>query len=156
QLDLLPAKERIAMEAELAKLEANLGGVADLRRQPDAGFIIDLRKEMLAVREAHRLNLPVIALVDTNCDPDEAQYVIPGNDDAIRSCTLVARVIADGIEAGKQRVRPGEFQERRAAARADRGGRDRAGSGAGGGRGGARRPARRGRDAGRARAGEQG
>ena len=118
QLDLLPAKERIAMEAELEKLEANLGGVADLRRQPDAIFIIDLRKEMLAVREARRLNLPVIALVDTNCDPDEAQYVIPGNDDAIRSCTLVARAIADGIEAGKQRVRPGEFQERRPAAEA--------------------------------------
>ncbi|HEX5584471.1 30S ribosomal protein S2 [Gaiella sp.] len=112
QLGLLPAKERIAMEAELEKLEANLGGVADLRRQPDAIFIIDLRKEMLAVREARRLNLPVIALVDTNCDPDEAAYVIPGNDDAIRSCTLVARAIADGILAGKQKVRAGEFTDK--------------------------------------------
>ncbi len=112
QLDLLPAKERIAMEAELEKLEANLGGVADLRRQPDAVFIVDLRKELLAVREARRLNLPVIALVDTNCDPDEAEYVIPGNDDAIRSCSLVVRAIADGIEAGKQKVRPGEFADR--------------------------------------------
>ena len=74
------------MEAELEKLEANLGGVADMRRQPDAVFIVDLRKEQLAVREAQRLGLPVIALVDTNCDPDEAEYVIPGNDDAIRSC----------------------------------------------------------------------
>ena len=74
------------MEAELEKLEANLGGVADMRRQPDAVFIVDLRKEQLAVREARRLGLPVIALVDTNCDPDEAEYVIPGNDDAIRSC----------------------------------------------------------------------
>ena len=74
------------MEAELEKLEANLGGVADMRRQPDAIFIVDLRKEQLAVREAKRLGLPVIALVDTNCDPDEADYVIPGNDDAIRSC----------------------------------------------------------------------
>jgi small subunit ribosomal protein S2 len=83
QLDLLPAKERISMEAELEKLEANLGGVADMRRQPDAIFIVDLRKEQLAVREAQRLGLPVIALVDTNCDPDEAEYVIPGNDDAI-------------------------------------------------------------------------
>ena len=104
QLDLLPAKERIAMEAELEKLEANLGGVADMRRQPDAIFIIDLRKEQLAVREARRLGLPVIALVDTNCDPDEADYVIPGNDDAIRSCSLVVTAIADGIAAGKQKV----------------------------------------------------
>src|ERR1051326_6716692 len=85
QLDLLPAKERIAMSGELEKLEQNLGGVADMRRQPDAVFIIDLKKEALAVREARRLGLPVIALVDTNCDPDEADYVIPGNDDAIRS-----------------------------------------------------------------------
>jgi small subunit ribosomal protein S2 len=103
-LDLLPAKERIQMEAELEKLEANLGGVADMRRQPEAIFIVDLRKEQLAVREAQRLGLPVIALVDTNCDPDEADYVIPGNDDAIRSCGLVVKAIADGIEAGKQRV----------------------------------------------------
>jgi small subunit ribosomal protein S2 len=109
QLDLLPAKERISMEAELEKLEANLGGVADMRRQPDAVFIVDLRKEQLAVREAQRLGLPVIALVDTNCDPDEAEYVIPGNDDAIRSCALVIRAIADGIEAGRQRVTPGEL-----------------------------------------------
>jgi small subunit ribosomal protein S2 len=109
QLDLLPAKERISMEAELEKLEANLGGVADMRRQPDAIFIVDLRKEQLAVREAQRLGLPVIALVDTNCDPDEAEYIIPGNDDAIRSCALVIRAIADGIDAGKQRVTPGEM-----------------------------------------------
>jgi small subunit ribosomal protein S2 len=109
QLELLPAKERIAMLGELEKLEANLGGVADMRRQPDAVFIIDLRKEQLAVREARRLGLPIIALVDTNCDPDEADYVIPGNDDAIRSCELVVRAIATGIEAGKQRVSPEEF-----------------------------------------------
>jgi small subunit ribosomal protein S2 len=96
------------MLAELEKLEANLGGVADMRRQPDAVFIVDLRKEQLAVREARRLGMPVIALVDTNCDPDEADYVIPGNDDAIRSCTLVIRAIADGIEAGKQKVAPAE------------------------------------------------
>ena len=109
QLELLPAKERISMEAELEKLEANLGGVADMRRQPDAVFIVDLRKEQLAVREAQRLGLPVIALVDTNCDPDEAEYIIPGNDDAIRSCALVIKAIADGIDAGKQRVTPGEM-----------------------------------------------
>jgi small subunit ribosomal protein S2 len=108
QLDLLPAKERISMEAELEKLEANLGGVADMRRQPDAIFIVDLRKEQLAVREARRLGMPVIALVDTNCDPDEADYVIPGNDDAIRSCALIVKAIADGIAAGKQKMTQAE------------------------------------------------
>ena len=116
QMELLPAKERISMAAELEKLEANLGGVADMRRQPDAVFIIDLKKEQLAVREARRLGLPVVALVDTNCDPDEADYVIPGNDDAIRSCGLIARVIADAIEAGKQKVTAQELAT--AAARA--------------------------------------
>jgi small subunit ribosomal protein S2 len=110
QLELLPAKERISMEAELEKLEANLGGVADMRRQPDAVFIVDLRKEQLAVREARRLGLPVIALVDTNCDPDEADYVIPGNDDAIRSCALIVKAIADGIEAGRQKVSAAELR----------------------------------------------
>jgi small subunit ribosomal protein S2 len=104
QLELLPSKERISMMAELEKLEVNLGGVAEMRAVPDAVFVIDLRKEQLAVREARRLGLPVIALVDTNCDPDEADYVIPGNDDAIRSCSLVVRVIADAIEAGKTKV----------------------------------------------------
>ena len=109
QLDLLPAKERITMENELEKLEANLGGVADMRRQPDAVFIVDLRKEQLAVREARRLGLPVIALVDTNCDPDEADYVIPGNDDAIRSCALVVRAIAGGIAEARTKVSVREF-----------------------------------------------
>jgi len=111
-LDLLPAKERIQMEAELEKLESNLGGVADMRRQPDAIFIVDLRKEQLAVREAKRLGMPVIALVDTNCDPDEADYVIPGNDDAIRSCSVIVKAIADGIEAGKQRLTEAELKAR--------------------------------------------
>jgi small subunit ribosomal protein S2 len=109
QLELLPPKERMSMLSELEKLEANLGGVADMRRQPDAVFIVDLRKEQLAVREARRLGLPVIALVDTNCDPDEADYVIPGNDDAIRSCSLVVRAIADGIAAGQTGVTAEEF-----------------------------------------------
>src|SRR5438445_11912925 len=109
QLDLLPAKERIAMESELEKLEANLGGVADMRRQPDAVFIVDLRKEQLAVRDARRLGLPVIALVDTNCDPDEADYVIPGNDDAIRSCSLIVRAIADGIAEGQTKASVRDF-----------------------------------------------
>jgi small subunit ribosomal protein S2 len=109
QLDLLPAKERISMLGELEKLEENLGGVADMKRQPEAVFIVDLRKEQLAVREARRLGLPVIALVDTNCDPDEADYVIPGNDDAIRSCDLIVRAIADGIDAGQQKATPADF-----------------------------------------------
>jgi len=109
QLDLLPAKERISMLGELEKLDENLGGVADMKRQPDAIFIVDLRKEQLAVREARRLGLPVIALVDTNADPDEADYVIPGNDDAIRSCDLIVRVIADGVAAGQQKATPADF-----------------------------------------------
>ncbi|MEN3341408.1 MAG: small subunit ribosomal protein [Actinomycetota bacterium] len=109
QLELLPAKERISMGGELEKLEQNLGGVADMRRQPDAVFIVDLKKEQLAVREARRLGLPVVALVDTNCDPDEADYVIPGNDDAIRSCSLVTRVIAEAINEGRQKVAAREF-----------------------------------------------
>ena len=104
QLDLLPSKERASTLSELEKLEANLGGVADMKRQPDAVFVIDLKKEQLAVRETHRLGVPVIGLVDTNADPDEANLVIPGNDDAIRSCDLVARVIADGIAAGRSKV----------------------------------------------------
>ena len=80
-----------------------------MKRQPDAVFIVDLKKEQLAVREARRLGLPVIALVDTNCDPDEADYVVPGNDDAIRSCDLIVRVIADGIAAGQQKATPADF-----------------------------------------------
>jgi small subunit ribosomal protein S2 len=104
QLDLLPPKERIQLLAELEKLETNLGGVVEMKKLPDAVFVVDLRKEQLAVREARRLGLPILALVDTNCDPDDADYVIPGNDDAIRSCSLVVRVIADAIEAGKRRV----------------------------------------------------
>ena len=110
QLDLLPPKERISMVAELERLENHLGGVADMKRQPDAVLVIDLRKEAIAVREARRLNLPVLALVDTNCDPDEADYVIPGNDDAIKACDLVIRTIANAMEAGKQKVAPEEFQ----------------------------------------------
>ena len=112
QLELLPAKERITMEAELEKLDANLGGVADMKRQPEAILILDLRKEQLAVREARRLNIPVVALVDTNCDPDEADYVIPGNDDAIRSCSLIIRAIAEGLNAGKQLASAAEFERR--------------------------------------------
>jgi small subunit ribosomal protein S2 len=111
QLDLLPPKERISMTAELERLESHLGGVADMKKQPDAMLVVDLRKEAIAVREARRLGLPVVALVDTNCDPDEADYVVPGNDDAIKACELVIRTMADAIEAGKQQVKAEEFQE---------------------------------------------
>src|SRR5437762_14352713 len=86
-----------------------------MKRQPDAVFIVDLRKEQLAVREARRLGLPVVALVDTNCDPDEADYVIPGNDDAIRSCSLVVRAIADGIAEGQSKASVREFARNGAA-----------------------------------------
>jgi small subunit ribosomal protein S2 len=116
QLELLPAKERISMGSELEKLEANLGGVADMRRQPDAVVIVDLKKEALAVREARRLGIPVVALVDTNCDPDEADYVIPGNDDAIRSCNLVVHALAEAVSNGKQKVTAQELQQQQAEA----------------------------------------
>jgi small subunit ribosomal protein S2 len=109
QLELLPPKERMSMKSELEKLETNLGGVVDMKRLPDAMFVLDLRKEQLAIREARRLGMPVIALVDTNCDPDDADYVIPGNDDAIRSCSLIVRVIAQAIEAGKSKVTADEM-----------------------------------------------
>jgi small subunit ribosomal protein S2 len=101
QLDLLPTRERLAREGELMKLETNLGGVADMQRLPDAVVIVDLKKEAIGVREANRLGLAVVGLVDTNCDPDEATYVIPGNDDAIRSCNLIVGSLADAILEGK-------------------------------------------------------
>jgi len=119
QLELLPAKERISMGAELEKLDQNLGGVADMRRQPDAVVIVDLKKEALAVREARRLGIPVVALVDTNCDPDEADYVIPGNDDAIRSCNLVVHALAEAIWNGKQKVSAQELQQQAQQAQAE-------------------------------------
>jgi small subunit ribosomal protein S2 len=97
QLALLPTKERMAMEAELAKLEFNLGGVRDMQRVPDAVLVIDLNAEEIAVAEASRLGIPIIALVDTNCDPNPVDYVIPGNDDAIRSCELIVRSLGEAI-----------------------------------------------------------
>ncbi len=88
------------MQAELAKLEYNLGGVRDMDRLPDAVFVTDLKTEEIAVREAARLRIPIIGLVDTNCDPTPIDYVIPGNDDAIRSCELVIGTIGAAIEEG--------------------------------------------------------
>ena len=100
KLDLLPTKERMGMEAELAKLEFNLGGVRDMDRVPDAVFVTDLKTEEIAVNEAARLRIPIIGLVDTNCDPTPVDYVIPGNDDAIRSCELVIGTIGQVIDEG--------------------------------------------------------
>ncbi len=100
KLELLPTKERMKLLAELAKLEFNLGGVRDMDRLPDAVFVTDLKTEEIAVREAARLRIPIIALVDTNCDPTPIDYVIPGNDDAIRSCQLVIGTIGGAIDEG--------------------------------------------------------
>jgi small subunit ribosomal protein S2 len=97
QLQLLPTRERIAAQADLEKLRANLGGVKNMERVPGAVFVIDLKTEAIAVREAQRLRIPIIGLVDTNCDPDGIDYVIPGNDDAIRSCAAVTRAIGDVV-----------------------------------------------------------
>jgi small subunit ribosomal protein S2 len=112
RLELLPPKERISLMGELEKLETNLGGVTTMKELPDAVFVVDLKKEQLAIREARRLGLPIVALVDTNCDPDDADFVVPGNDDAISSCTLVTRVIADAVAAGRTGYTERELVER--------------------------------------------
>ena len=103
--DYLPKKEVQRLRNEKEKLERNLGGLQGLERLPDAIFVIDTKKEHIAVGEARKLGLPVIAIVDTNCDPDEVDFVIPGNDDAIRSVSLVAKVIADALGEGRQQGR---------------------------------------------------
>ena len=95
-------KEGLKLRREAAKLERNLGGIKHLEKLPSAIFVIDTKKEHIAVTEANRLGIPVVAIVDTNCDPDVIQYVIPGNDDAIRSADLMCRVIADAVIEGKQ------------------------------------------------------
>jgi len=102
EMDALPKKERLRLRRELEKLQAVLGGVRDLHRAPDAIFIIDVKTEHIAVTEGTRLGIPIIAVVDTNCDPDNIDYVIPGNDDAIRSAQLMADVIADSCLAGAE------------------------------------------------------
>jgi small subunit ribosomal protein S2 len=112
RLDLLPTKERMSMEAELRKLEYNLGGVADMQRLPDAVLIIDLKTEEIGLREAARLEIPIIGLVDTNCDPGPVTYVIPGNDDAIRSCDLIIRTLGEAIEGAASRWRAEEERRR--------------------------------------------
>jgi small subunit ribosomal protein S2 len=111
-LELLPTRERIAAMNEREKLLVNLGGVRDMQRVPDAVFVVDLKTEAIAVREAARLKIPLIALVDTNCDPDPVDYVIPGNDDAIRSCKLVIEAITGVVAEQHQRFRAEEEQAR--------------------------------------------
>jgi small subunit ribosomal protein S2 len=101
EFDAMPKKEALLLSRELEKLERNLGGIAQMERLPDAVFILDTKKEHIGVTEANKLGIPIIAVVDTNCDPDVIQYVIPGNDDAIRSGNLMCRVIADAVEEGR-------------------------------------------------------
>jgi small subunit ribosomal protein S2 len=112
QLQLLPTRERMAALADLEKLRANLGGVKNMQRLPDAVFVIDLKTEAIAVREAQRLRIPIIGLVDTNCDPDGIDYVVPGNDDAIRSCALITRAVGDVVSQGHNVFREEEERAR--------------------------------------------
>jgi small subunit ribosomal protein S2 len=114
-LELLPTRERISAIAERDKLEINLGGVRDMQRTPDAVFVIDLKTEAIAVREAQRLKIPVIGLVDTNVDPEPTTYPIPGNDDAIRSCKLIVDAIGDTVAENASRFRAQEEAARKEA-----------------------------------------
>ncbi len=109
QLALLPTKERMSMERELEKLEINLGGVSIMTRLPDVVFVADPKREAIATKEVNKLGVPLIGLVDTNCDPDEVSYIIPGNDDAIRSCGLIIRTIARAVEEGRRRFTETDF-----------------------------------------------
>jgi small subunit ribosomal protein S2 len=108
----MPKKEALKITRDLTKLQRNLGGIRNLEKLPSAIFVIDTKKEHIAVTEANRLGIPVVAVVDTNCDPDVIDYVIPGNDDAIRSATLMSRIVADAVEEGRllarrKEARPG-------------------------------------------------
>ena len=100
--DLLPKKEVIKLRLEIEKLEKFLGGIKDMKQIPGALFIVDPRKERIAVAEAKKLGIPIVAIVDTNCDPDEIDYVIPGNDDAIRAVKLISATVANAIVEGKE------------------------------------------------------
>ena len=110
--DVLPKKEVIALKKELDKLQKNLGGIKDMKRIPDAIFIVDPKKERICVQEAHTLGIPLIGICDTNCDPEELDYVIPGNDDAIRAVKLIVSKMADAvIEANQGATGEEEFVE---------------------------------------------
>jgi small subunit ribosomal protein S2 len=112
-IDLLPTRERIAAQSEFEKLDMNLGGVKDMQRVPDAVFVVDLKTEVIGVKEATRLKIPLIGLVDTNCDPDPCDFVIPGNDDAIRSCKLIIDAIGDVATERASVFRQAEEERRR-------------------------------------------
>jgi small subunit ribosomal protein S2 len=113
-IDLLPTRERIAAQAEFEKLDMNLGGVKNMQRIPDAVFVVDLKTEAIGVKEAERLKIPLIGLVDTNCDPDPCDFVIPGNDDAIRSCKIIIDAIGDVATERALVFRQAEEERRRA------------------------------------------
>src|SRR3989440_7478012 len=115
QLELLPTRERMAAQADLMKLRANLGGVKNMQRVPDAMFVIDLKTEVIAVKEAQRLRIPIMGLVDTNCAPDGIDFVIPGNDDAIRSCALITQAIGQVVAEGHSVFRAEEERARQEA-----------------------------------------
>ena len=100
--DMLPKKEVAKLDLEIEKLEKFMGGITEMKKQPAALFIVDPRKEKIAVAEAKKLGIPVVAIVDTNCDPDEVDYVVPGNDDAIRAVRLIAGAVADAVIEGRQ------------------------------------------------------
>ena len=102
--DVLPKKEVIELKKELAKLEKNLGGIENMKRIPDAIFVVDPKKERICVQEAHTLGIPLIGIADTNCDPEELDYVIPGNDDAIRAVKLIVAKMADAVIEANQGV----------------------------------------------------
>ncbi len=102
EFEVLPKKEVIKLMAEREKLQENLGGIREMKNLPGGRFVVDPRKEHIAVAEARALNIPIVAIVDTNCDPDEIDYVIPGNDDAIRAVKLIASKMADAVLEGKQ------------------------------------------------------
>jgi len=115
QLALLPTRERLSAEADLEKLRANLGGVKHMQRPPDALFVVDLKTEAIAVREAQRLRIPIIGLVDTNCDPDGIDYVVPGNDDAMKACRIITKAIGDVVSSGRATFRAEEERARQEA-----------------------------------------
>jgi small subunit ribosomal protein S2 len=127
EFDAMPKKEALMLDRELEKLQRNLGGLRGMKQRPDAIFVLDTKKEHIAVTEANKLGIPVVAVVDTNCDPDVIDYVIPGNDDAIRSGTLLCRVISDAVIEGKHMAslaqpvapRPADDQARVAAEQAE-------------------------------------
>ncbi len=118
-IDVLPTRDQMKLRGELAKLETNLGGVAGMESLPSAVFVIDPRKEAIVVKEARKLGIPLVALVDTNCDPDEVDYVIPGNDDAIRSCSVIVKAMARAVADGRAQVTAAEFKAAEEKAAAD-------------------------------------